>query len=216
MTIILKGGKVAFVHIPKTGGTWVRECLKLNNLVEQEILEIDLYNTTEATHETQHSVPLTDSQFMRCDYVFSFVRNPLTWYQSYWAFKSSYRWYVGKRFDKNTASRIFSDFITKVQKHYPQGYLSSVFKFYTDICTHVGQQENLQDGLVHFLEIYGFDTGSLIFPDRIKISPVENKNIATYKVGQIEPIIELERKVFNDYSYSTNPNHYRHLQSSIW
>jgi hypothetical protein len=216
MTIILKGGNVAFVHIPKTGGTWVREVLKKNNLVESEILKTDIYATTEGTPKTQHNVPLANATFMNCNYVFSFVRNPLTWYQSYWSFKADFRWYIGKRFDKNTAARIFPDFIEKIKKHYPRGYLATMFPFYTDICTHVGTQENLQDSLVFILNDLGFDTDDLVFPERMKVSPEKSKKIATYKVGQVKDILRLEEKVIEKYGYESNPVNYRNLENPIW
>src|SRR3989338_8198252 len=95
-----------FFHVPKTGGMWVRQAIKNagipTNEVGNAIEETDNFSTMK--HTFFHATPRTVHTLGR--FSFAFVRNPLTWYQSQWAFQMQHQW-------KNwfPVSEIFSEYI---------------------------------------------------------------------------------------------------------
>jgi hypothetical protein len=58
-----------FVHLPKTGGFWVREVMRTSLPQGREL-------------GRYHSCALADRRLS-----FTFVRHPVTWWQSFWAFR---------------------------------------------------------------------------------------------------------------------------------
>jgi len=69
--------KAIFLHIPKTGGTWIRHYFQETNLDHKrpEFKEKGAHIHGEAVRELiGHSE----------DLFFCFVRHPLTWLRSYW------------------------------------------------------------------------------------------------------------------------------------
>ena len=92
MTVLLPNS--AFLHIPRTGGTWVREVLAGANLIKDEIVSQTPEESTEGSVRSWHNVPSSNADFLAREHVFCFVRHPLTWYQSYWAYKMYNRSWV--------------------------------------------------------------------------------------------------------------------------
>ena len=68
--IILKHS--CFLHIPKTGSTWVKEAIKSAGLHYRQI------NIGANSHPDLSQCPCLDK------YKFTFVRNPIDVYKSYW------------------------------------------------------------------------------------------------------------------------------------
>jgi hypothetical protein len=136
MALLLKDGSV-FLHIPKTGGTWVRRVLKKMNLVDKEI-----------------------GYFHSCStgkFVFTFVRNPFSWYESWFKYQESNGW---KNFENwhpcsilnGLGSNNFETFLKNVLSHHP-GFISNLFFSYTSNASFVGKQENLRENLCKALSL---------------------------------------------------------------
>jgi len=86
--------------------------------------------------------------------VFAFVRHPLTWYRSYWAWKSKlFFWNPYNPLDRTCANPDFEIFIRNVLTHFPGGYLNNIYPFFLQCCTHAGRFEHLEADLVKILEI---------------------------------------------------------------
>ncbi|GAG19660.1 unnamed protein product, partial [marine sediment metagenome] len=95
---------------------------------------------------------------------FCFVRNPLTWYESFWRFKVSIGWEPdGDELDKwdwhpnsmlnGLGDDDFNQFVRNVTKKRP-GYVTELYGWYTKTGIHfVGKQEDLVDGLIKVLRV---------------------------------------------------------------
>ncbi|MGJ8593508.1 MAG: hypothetical protein ACSHXF_13235 [Aquaticitalea sp.] len=112
MAIKLKNG-AEFLHIPKTGGTWVSSILNENNLISSDkghkhadydanlfdfdsnlfpmgkgrkrnlLLLLSLLKTKGIMKDTSH---------LNQPFRFCFVRHPLLWYESWWKFMETVKW----------------------------------------------------------------------------------------------------------------------------
>lgn len=137
-----------FLHIPKTGGMFVRHALKICNIPNYEIGD-------------QHShfpylLKFNDEDFYKRLNTFVFVRNPLSWYQSRWAFRVKYGWKSIHPLDYNCASNDFKTFVGNSLRYMPNGWLTWEYLNYIDTVPggikHVGRLEKLTDDLAKILK----------------------------------------------------------------
>jgi hypothetical protein len=158
MSTHLLQANALFLHIPKTGGTWVEEALKACGIATA-------YAEARDTVSWRHGLPghLT----RRYRFAFTFVRHPLSWYESWWKFQAR----VWKRFEpgvwhpqrvlERCASDDFSTFVRLCLAHEP-AYVSRLYEWYigppglegVDV---IGRYENLANDLVRILRLLGYD-----------------------------------------------------------
>jgi hypothetical protein len=102
--------KSYFLHVPKTGGSWVKKAIITSGIQCQD------YRIEGDPHIglTQCPVP---QQFK-----FAFVRHPVNLYRSYWQFKMTYQWDKKNPLDRDCQSDNFSVFIHNVLNKYPGYY----------------------------------------------------------------------------------------------
>ena len=205
MTLIMKN--CAFVHIPKTGGMWVRQVIGESPDIPvfcnvRVVLDLQ---TTEGQGNTQHNVPLNRIENKP---IFCFVRNPITWYRSYWAHKGyKAAWSGSNSFDKGVHSDNFSEYIDKVLTY--EGYTKQLFDFYTQHATRVGLFENLASDLVSILTEFEEDCENLNWTQSpVNVSSEEWKQKALYSEKQLCAIIESDKEVFLKYGYPTDLRYY--------
>ncbi|GAB4384445.1 MAG: hypothetical protein Kow0022_07050 [Phycisphaerales bacterium] len=100
MAILLRCGAV-FVHVPKTGGTWVTEVLRAQGCVRCRIAHkhADLEHLREAWRHYPTQLAKRTLQIgpgvgarVRRGTKFCFVRHPVRWYESYFRFMKSLGW----------------------------------------------------------------------------------------------------------------------------
>jgi hypothetical protein len=202
MTVILPNS--VFLHVPKAGGTWVREVLKNAKLTQDELTSISSDESTEGKMRSWHCVP-QDKSIFDGKYVFCFVRHPLTWYQSHWAFrKRNKNWNQGNRLDEKCQSKYFDKFISNVVKEFPEGYLHWLYGFYTQHADFIGKVENLQQDLMKALDMAGeehrIDDLASVTPRNV--TPVKYTREAKYTLENALRILELEQKAIEEYGYS--------------
>lgn len=74
-----------FIHIPKTGGSWVRNVIRRSGIPSQEIGPCDL-GQIQVLHASIHQVP---KKLRRTRLAFAFIRHPVSWLKSKWAYAIS-------------------------------------------------------------------------------------------------------------------------------
>ena len=190
MAVLLKQDAV-FLHIPKTGGTWVVEVLAALGLLRckfstkhsdmQRTLHTARYYPLRWLETAALRGPLWQRRVVRA-YKFCFVRHPLRWYESYWKFsvqREWQRWGIKRgrqRWHPNgplneLADADFIRFMRKVAKRQP-GNVSRMFSWYaTSDCDFVGRQETLSDDLIRVLK----DIGATFDEDRVRHWPRANE-----------------------------------------
>lgn len=169
-----------FIHIPKTGGVWVER-------------SIDYFvQGSEAIN-----VPHPHQGVRQCPgggkFTFAFVRNPLEWYRSYWAYKVFKGWDEENWFDTKCANSLFPAFIDRMLDRQP-GYFEHVcfglLGANGEGADRIGRQESLADDLVGFLSEAGetFNEVKIRNKEPGNVTPVEIKRKAVYRDGQAERV----------------------------
>ncbi|MCB2167781.1 MAG: sulfotransferase family protein [Deltaproteobacteria bacterium] len=196
MALLLKNGSI-FLHIPKTGGNWVREILSKLDLVDKEIghkhADVDrvLYDrivnlSFMEFFKKKFSKSLTPFRNSQYPFIFCFVRHPLQWYESWFKYMSQpnrewrnwpkrigdFDWHPNSLIN-GTGSNDFKQFVKNVLKLYP-GYVTHLYGFYTKReIDFIGKQENLRNDLINVLNIMklNFDKDLIIEYERVGVSP---------------------------------------------
>ena len=201
MALVLKNGSI-FLHIPKTGGNWVTHVLKNQGLVEREISHkhSDLARTVSAL-STPRQATLKEFLLRRPvdlrgpgekPFIFTFVRHPLRWYESWFKYQSqdTRNWkYWGEegalsKWHPNASlnglgSTSFSEFVRNVQVKKP-GYVTELFFSYaTPEVDFIGKQESIRHDLCAALEKaeIDFDANYILHEKKVGVSKPKAANI---------------------------------------
>ena len=183
MTLRLVGG-AEFLHIPKTGGTWVTSTLYANKLVANSIghkhadfdchilkascsgrdhlKEVVAVGKDRVRRAVKRSAAIEKQGPVR----FCFVRNPLSWYESWWKYmqgrgwndwgkpNSAVDWHPNSILN-GLGSDDFNEFVWNVVKTRP-GYVTELFFSYVKPGLHfIGKTERLRDDLAYVLDQLG-------------------------------------------------------------
>jgi hypothetical protein len=146
MTVLLE--RARFLHVPKTGGTWVREAL-LAGCANAQPVDID-----GSTPARWFETPGEDL------FTFAFVRHPLAWWSSFWRFHKgpARRYVVSHAVCQRCWSEDFDKFIANVVREMP-GHYGNLIETYVgppgSTLDFAGRQEHLVDDLLFALEIAG-------------------------------------------------------------
>lgn len=143
-----------FFHVPKTGGTWVRQAIRNAGIPTNEIGPDLSKHSFNRLSNIFHCAPgLVHSEGY---FTFAFVRNPLSYYQSYWSFKM--RTGADNIFDKAYMDEDFLQFVRNVIEGHP-GWVSALYKKFlgpnADWVDYVGRQESLRKNLIQVLHLAG-------------------------------------------------------------
>jgi hypothetical protein len=106
-----------FLHVPKTGGTWVKAA------VANAGLDFDEYIVDGDIHGDLSYCPFPDR------FIFAFVREPLSLYQAYWRFKVMAGWDARNPFDMACRAAAFDGFVENVLRLEP-AWCSRMFDDY--------------------------------------------------------------------------------------
>jgi hypothetical protein len=202
MAVILPNS--VFIHIPKTGGTWVGEMLKKQGLFLEELLA----KKTEPNFllHSAHNVPLRNKEFQTRPHRFCFVRNPLSWYRSYWIFHNSIRWNNDTCISRLN-DKFFEKYIKNIVEYCSKNKTSFLFDLYfmfTKYCTFIGKQETLRADIITALTQANESFREKIIRDQVSVNIYHSKEIAksaVYTKAMQEDIISADSKCFEFYGY---------------
>jgi hypothetical protein len=183
MAELLRSGAV-FIHVPKCGGNWVREALRELGLwrcrigykhsTPERINDVWRHHRMQFLRHLPTRPDVTPGKLRRA-FKFCFVRNPLTWYESWWKFMAGswHPWEVGRwhpqRPIDDCGDDDFNVFLENVLRVRP-GYVSEMYGWYVEGCHFVGRCESLASDLVRALEA----SGTRVAPGRLDRIPPSN------------------------------------------
>lgn len=173
-----------FLHVPKTGGNWVSG--RLRELFPQAC-------HMPKTHTTLRSAPEPGR------FTFAFVRHPLTWYQSYFAYKQRTGWDLNTDWDRRVHADSFEGFVNRALDETPGHYSRLVRSFVgrrgAEI-DFIGRFEQLRPDLIRALQL----AGEVFDPDPIRSAPPVNasdyrRHPAEYPDGLARRVLDVEAEV---------------------
>jgi len=152
-------------------------------------------------------------------YKFCVVRNPFSWYESYWRFMQDRNWSsllptqtrtrFGFRYDQwhpfapleLCADPDFNHFMEKVIEKQP-GYLTRLFESYADPqhISYVAKQETLEDDLRKIFDQLNVKYDNSVFASTEKVNASKTSK-PTWDEGLRKSICSAEAGVFEKYSY---------------
>ena len=169
-----------FVHVPRTGGTFVVRVLGLVglNVIMQGTAHAPLYNAEKNV------------------FTFAFVRHPLTWYQSMFSFRRETFWPDEDSFpwSKWLKADNIDAFVDRAARMWPEGWYSEIMDQATvdrnRVISMVGRYESLMTDLAMILR----EMKEL--PPTRNLRPV-NSTLCHEPLSKksVETILSIERKV---------------------
>ena len=194
MSSRLVGADALFLHIPKTGGTWVEHALPAAGVAVETAPAIDGVTF-------RHAIPSQLKQ--QYAFTFTFVRHPLSWYESWWKFQAGHWdqfepgvWHPQRGLESCRADD-FSEFIRLCLEREP-GYVTRMYEWYIGPPGHefvdfVGRYETLADDLIRALTILDrpFDEAALRGHSPENVS-VKRKGLPTWNPALRKRVLELE------------------------
>lgn len=158
----MEGGNTGlFVHIPRTGGQWIEEVFRHYRLKREK--EVALVPGVRMQHAASWQVT---EPF---DYSFTIVRQPMSWYESWWRYQSQkkhWREYGFKgwhpQMPLNLAGKTgqsFQAFLEKCERHAP-GYVTRMYEWYVgppnwQHVSYVGHFETLLQDVATIVSLAG-------------------------------------------------------------
>lgn len=212
MATLLKCGGL-FLHVPKTGGNWVRDVLEANDLVFAHLGGKHAGPTQLAPLRRLLQIPDRYDRPNRPLFSFCFVRHPLAWYESWFRMNVARGWPEwssdadawNPSCDLNGfGAPTFNGFIEHVMSRRP-GFLSGLYQSYAAGADFVGRQESMVDDLISVLGFLRapFDERSLRRRARVNVSaPVDIR---------LDPMLQAalesaEAEAYDGYGYAPGPD----------
>lgn len=200
-----------YFHIPKTGGTWTRHALKVavKDFLEdvRPPLTGHWYNLR-LEHISPANAP---KELLRDKFLFTFVRNPITWYQSTWAQRNDCGWsdpdvLVIDRLFKGSE---FNEFVLGCMERFPGGMLTRIYKEFTgeDLqrVDYIGKQENLRQDLITALTKAKEGFNAEIIKNMAQLNVISRRagygEKRKYRREVFEKLLEYEKWVFDSFGY---------------
>lgn len=192
--------KSVFIHVAKTGGKWVIEALSRCGLIAEY---------SEFKHrswqELQASARYADWKGLKS---FAFVRHPVGWYRSYWAFKMMRGWSEEVELDRLCKADDFEVFVRNCLEKYP-GNVGRYYREYTAGVEFVGRFEILRESLIWILTQIGeeFDPAVIYEMPEINTSarlPQWDRR-CRYSPQLLQDVVSAEADAIEAFGYATRP-----------
>lgn len=134
--------------VPKTGSTWIRA----------QVAELGLAVETVGDPAMRDHDLLASYDRTRYRYIGAFVRDPVEWYRSYWAYRTERGWRPQYPLDRHCRSAEFRTFVRRAVSALP-GALGNIYDSYVgrpgEEVDFVGRQERLAEDFARFLRLIG-------------------------------------------------------------
>lgn len=186
--------RAIFLHIPKTGGTFVTNYFKETNM------DHGVEDLAESAHI--NGLKLKELRPNTEDLAFCFVRHPLTWYRSYWQMKQVEVPARGGGWIDSLVDLPFHDYLTEILKQTP-GYLTRFFGGYTERCRIIGKQENLREDLDNILRFLRIPYRREYIYRRVSDNVIPSTKKYSYELAM--EIMRTESIVIRKYDYDYIP-----------
>lgn len=187
--------RAVFLHIPKTGGTFVTDYFKETGM--------DHGNKDLALRAHVHGDLLQEVLPYTQDLMFCFVRHPLTWYRSYWIHKNTLAPSRETTYIDSKVDLPFLDFLHIIQQDHP-GYLTKFFSGFTGRCRFIGKMENLRDDLNTVLK-YLRSPYNKEYLYKKPLSNVNPQSDQKYTIEAALAVMETEKEIVKMYDYNYLP-----------
>jgi hypothetical protein len=156
--------RIAFLHVPKTGGTWVyRALIEARVPLRDPVVEDPDPHYAQKGHVTLEELGPAGREL----FTIAFVRHPLDWWLSVWAHRMREGWiFPDHEIDSRASSEDFDTFVKMVIENLP-GFAGTLFERFTGPpsapVSFVGRYERLVDDLCDALRLAGqpFDEARL-------------------------------------------------------
>jgi hypothetical protein len=211
MAFLLKNGAV-FLHIPKTGGTWIKHVLEDMGLIQAQLGHQHSDWDRAFWHDKLHKdgkvakylirravrSPRAQARIEPTCFKFCFVREPLRWYESYWRFmqalnwnwktwgdeKDPYKWHPCAMLNELENSD-FNAFVLGVNKKRP-GFVTEMYGWYVRPgIGFVGRTENVRHDLRRALAMMKIE----VDPAMLSALPVRNETPARIPMPEWDPAL---------------------------
>ena len=190
------------LHIPKTGGVFLKHAIDMAGL--------DYVDIGSQHEHFPRLLKMQPRSFFENKLVYSFVRHPITWYQSRWTFRVKHGWQPKHPLDYNCASNDFQRFLTKALEFKPDGWCTFLFDEYLknepDLIDFVGRTEHLVDDFLKVMKM----ANEKVDEDLVRSLPRANdsqlgeygsKYWAKYSPELYRRVMAVEANVIQEYYY---------------
>ena len=229
MALILP--KSIFIHIPKTGGTWVRRAIEASMGIEKDSSEIEIYGIDhwgKTAHARLQDLKRELKESLEDRYLFSFVRKPLDLLKSFYISKVYPELVDFEDYKETNDEKIsFKEFVYDRDPSFATrlyiNYLRSPIGIFPHV-DYIGRTENLKEDLIEALEMAGEDFDK----DVIRNMPPIRQGASLERAKEViecddEVLDFIEQGEKTAYSIFYSDNHYSKLQqysydklASLW
>ena len=171
MSIFLPEKQVLFLHIPRTGGSWVDAAMNKAKIPVEKWTRVGpWYRPRKHTILLHYQLNLLE----KIHYVFCFVRHPVSYYVSLWRFYARIAPWNGERLKKYkeelppraTDEAVlrwkpdFNQWLDEVLEEEP-GWVTRWYEQFIgpkrgEFCHYIGRQETLEDDFSEVMDIIGY------------------------------------------------------------
>ncbi len=177
MAIYLDRTDTLLLEIPRTGSKWIRAAVAGAGIPHRQVGPGEWRGHGDlAVHGRKFRT------------IAAFVRDPVTWYASYWARRQERGWRPRYALDRECNSASFDEFVRKSVTIFP-GFLGHVYNRYVGTparpISFIGRQESLSDDLADALRLAGEEF------DEARLRAVRPTNISSSRPTLSDEIVDL-------------------------
>ena len=210
MALLLKSNAL-FLHIPKTAGTFVIRTLENLGLIQAHVGREHANFSEVFWHDRLHHDDKVFRNLVRrrlgllpridpAGFRFCFVREPLSWYISYWRFMQGLEWRRWGDDERNPyhwsplamlnglGSADFNAFMRNVNAARP-GFVTELYGWYVRPgMSFVGRQENVRADLLKVFDLLHYD----LDPASVPLEERHNESPSTVALPEWDPAVREE------------------------